>query len=212
MTGVIRRWVKGSILISGGAVAATAISLLTATGSRADADDSLYSGLGLADATGAATELPVITSAAPAELTPPELLSEATTNLTDANQVLHGLDVSGLTGQSGFLDVLIGNATVGQNISLQDIATLGASEGEISSYGGGELSSFVTPLFTEVDQQWYQASEAALVADQALQAAVASDSGLDAAQLAVLSADTSLLFDSFNASIVDFGASLLTSF
>lgn len=137
-----------------------------------------------------------------------DLLSEATTNLTDANQLLGQLDVSGVN-EVAFPE-FVNAATLSQDLALQQISSLSSAESTISSYDGGVLSSLVTRLFTDVDQQWYQASEAVLAADQGLEAAVGSDSGLDAAQFASLIADVHFLGDAFHSLPIEFAASLMS--
>ncbi len=138
---------------------------------------------------------------------PADLLSEASTDLTDANQVLGQMDVSGVPDQPA-LGVFVDTAITQQNVALQQLGTLASAESTISSYDNGALSSLVAPLFTDIDQQWYQTSEAVLTADQALEAAVTSGSGLDAAQFGALIPDLQLLGDAFNAIPIDWASSL----
>src|SRR6202012_3128706 len=69
------------------------------------------------------------------------------------------------------------------------LATLVSAESAISAYDNGSLDSFVTPLFSSFDQNWLQASEALLTADQALETAAADGASPIAADLAIYSAD-----------------------
>jgi hypothetical protein len=104
-----------------------------------------------------------------ADTTPADLLSQASTNFTDANQVLTQIPAVGDASTVGLVEQ--------QNVDLQDIAQLGTSESALSSYDNGAVMQLLDPLFNSVNQRWDQASEAVLNADQALQIAAATGSG-----------------------------------
>lgn len=127
--------------------------------------------------------------------TPADLLGDAQTELTYANQVLNGIDVP--VEPPG---TVVGQLAQ-QEFALDNLSHLQSAEAVISSHDGA-LSGLVNQLFfTPLDQGWYNTSEAVLNADQALAAAVASGSGLEAAQFALLTPDLQLLdyaFDSAN--------------
>jgi hypothetical protein len=104
------------------------------------------------------------------------LLDSAGTNLTDANNVLGQLDVS---SQLPGAFVLV--STGFNDSALQLLGPLESAESTILS-NDGPLSDLISPLLTDFDQQFYQASEAVLNADQALETAVANGSGVSAAE------------------------------
>jgi hypothetical protein len=152
-----------------------------------------------ASADSAATLPSVVTGTTPADL-----LSDATTNYTDANQFLGEIPSGEFASAS--------SAIFNQGVDIQDIASLGISENALSSYDNGVLADFLTPLFSSVNQGWDQASEAALTADQALETAVAGGSVTD-----ITSALTGLIEPSYQAfgpdvtsNLIDLGAHFLT--
>jgi hypothetical protein len=107
-------------------------------------------------------------TAATAAADPSDLLSEATTNFTDANQLLSEIPSGDFASVTSTIDA--------QDTLLQTLGFLDSAESSLSSYGGGALADLLNPWFASVDQGWYSASEAALNADQALETAVASGS------------------------------------
>jgi len=108
-------------------------------------------------------------SAATAAVTDPAtLLSEATTNYTDANQLLGDIPSGDFASVTSTIDT--------QDTLLQTLGFVDSAESSLSSYDGGALADLLNPWFSIVDQGWYSASEAALNADQALETAVASGS------------------------------------
>lgn len=110
--------------------------------------------------------------------TPDDLLNSAITNLTDANNLLSQVDVSNLTHVADPLPL--------QTFSLQDLNSLLSAEDLISAHDGS-LQSLIDQLyFVPLDQQWVNATEAVLQADQAFAAAITSGSGLGAAEFGLV--------------------------
>jgi len=134
-----------------------------------------------------------------------DLLGEATTNFTDANQVLGEVPTSDLPN-------LVLNQVQDDDTGLTYLTTLGDAEDSISSYDNGEFASLVTPLFTDLDQNWLQASEAILNANTALDSAITSGVGLNAAELGLIAPDLQVLADGFFSGIVDQSTYLLSTF
>jgi hypothetical protein len=149
--------------------------------------------------TGAATDL---AASAAAELSPTDLLGEAQTNLADAGQVLAQIPAADVTTS------IVGTQENLLDASSQIVGDLGSAESVISSYDGGALSDLVTPFFTSADQGWLQASDALLSAAQGLDTALVGGSGLEAAELAVISADVGVFGDLGNSFSIEL-ASLL---
>jgi len=129
-------------------------------------------GLDTASATEIASTLDPATAAA-TDTTPGTLLSEATTNYTDANQLLAEIPSGGEYAAN------IATATQFQDQLLQGLGNVGSTESALSWYDDGVLSDLLSPGFTSVDQGWDQVSEAALSADQMLESAVATGSATD---------------------------------
>ena len=138
--------------------------------------------------------------------TPAELLSDASTNYTDANQLLSaipsGPDYSANIATT--IDV--------QDKLLQGIANVGSAESALSSYDNGALSDLLNPWFTSVDQGWDQVSEAALSSDQALESAVSTGSAtsIETALAGTLGPVYEALGPAFQSDFVDIAAHLLT--
>jgi PE-PPE domain len=107
-------------------------------------------------------------TAATAAADPSNLLSEATTNFTDANQLLGEIPSGDFASVTSTIDA--------QDTLLQTVGFLDSAESSLLSVDNGALADLLNPWFTSVDQGWYSASEAALNADQALETAVASGS------------------------------------
>jgi PE-PPE domain len=107
-------------------------------------------------------------TAATAAADPSNLLSEATTNFTDANQLLGEIPSGDFASVTSTIDA--------QDTLLQTLGFLDSAESSLLSVDNGALADLLNPWFTSVDQGWYSASEAALNADQALETAVASGS------------------------------------
>ena len=152
-------------------------------------------------ATAGAASAAAITAATPAEL-----LSQASTDYTEANQVLTAIpDDPGFTSFTG-------EVIAQQDMDLHDIAQLATSETALSSYDNGVLTELLNPIFTSVNQGWDQASEAALNASQALQTAVAS--GSETAIDTAIFGEIGPNFDSFgpglSSTFIDLGAHFLT--
>jgi hypothetical protein len=137
-----------------------------------------------------------------------DLLSDATTNYTDANQVLAEFPASSL----GEYAPALASATEFDDNMLQGIANLGSAETALSGYGNGVLSEFLTPVFTNIDQSWDQASEAALAADQAAEGVIGTGSTADiaAALLAISGPEYEALEPAIQAEFIDLGAHFLT--
>jgi hypothetical protein len=107
-------------------------------------------------------------TAATAAADPSNLLSEATTNFTDANQLLGEIPSGDFASVTSAIDA--------QDTLLQTLGFLDSAESSLLSVDNGALADLLNPWFASVDQGWYSASEAALNADQALETAVASGS------------------------------------
>lgn len=138
--------------------------------------------------------------------TPAELLSDASTNYTDANQLLSaipsGPDYSANIATT--IDV--------QDKLLQGIANLGSAESALSSYDNGALSDLLNPWFASVNQGWDQVSEAALSSEQALESAVSTGSAttIETALAGTLGPVYEALGPAFQSDFVDIAAHLLT--
>jgi hypothetical protein len=133
------------------------------------------------------------------DTSPLDLLGDAQVALTDANQVLGQIDVSSLTGDEAGVASFIGTQTGIQDHALTALDKLDSAESAILSFDNGSLSNLISPLFTNLDQQWYQTGEAVLGADQSLASAVAGGSFTDMieAQYEVLTHSSQLLSDTF---------------
>src|ERR1700744_5293242 len=138
------------------------------------------------------------------------VLGEAQSALIDANQVLGQLDVSGLTGDEAGVGPGITTLIDTQDHALMALDKLDSAESAILSVDNGSLSNFISPLFTNLDQQWYQTAEALLGADQSIASAVSGGSFADilAAQFAALAPDAQLVSDSFQSLPTDWIGSL----
>jgi hypothetical protein len=132
---------------------------------------------------------------------PFELLNDAATNLTDANQVLASLPAGDA------VDLLPTQLNL-QDAALEAIANLDTAQSAIASYDNSVLADLVTPLFNSMDQGWASASEAVLTADQALDVALVGGTGVEAAELTVIAADFGIAGDAFSSLGTDL-ASLL---
>jgi hypothetical protein len=159
--------------------------------------------------------LAVAPSARADDPSPADLLGEAGTNITDANHVLNEIPAIGTPAETALvneqLDVqfqLDGLPLPGAPDVGGQLATLESAESAISSYNNGSLDSFVNPLFTNLDQNWLQASEALLTADQGFETAAADGASPIAAELAIYSADLSLLGDAASSLSIDWASSL----
>lgn len=127
--------------------------------------------------------------------TPSDLWNTAFTDLTDASGLLRQLDLSSYPN--------IGNLLALQDTSLANLDILQSSEDAISAHTG-ILSSLVEELVvTPVNQDWADAGEAMLVADQAFVDAIASGSGLDAAELGLVEPAFQLVGANLSAGLVD---------
>jgi hypothetical protein len=141
--------------------------------------------------------------------TPANLLSDATANYTDAGQLLSGIPSSSI----GEYAPALASAEEFDGNMVQGIANLDSAEDALSSYGNGVLAEFLNPLFTNIDQSWDQASEAALSSTQALDGVVGSGSTADIAAgfLAVSGSEFEALQPAIQAEFIDLGAHFLTS-
>jgi hypothetical protein len=149
-----------------------------------------------------------VASAAPAGTTPADLLSDATANYTDAGQLLNAIP----SGSIGDYAPALTSVEHFDGDMLQGIANLNSAESALSSYDNGVLSEFLNPIFTNIDQSWDQASQAALDATQALDGVVGSGSTADitAGLLAVSTSEFEALGPTIQAAFVDLGAHFLT--
>jgi hypothetical protein len=155
-----------------------------------------------ASASSVATYLP---STAP---TPADLLADATTNYTDASQLLGDIP----SGSVGAYSPALASETEFDGHMLAGIANLDSAESALSSYGNGVLAELLNPVFTNIDQSWDSASQAALDATQALDGVVGSGSTADigAALLAVSTSEYEALQPAIQAEFIDLGAHFLT--
>jgi hypothetical protein len=164
-------------------------------------------GVGMAAAAAAAIGMG---SANADDTSPLDLLGDAQSALTDANQVLGQIDVSGLTGDEAGVGPGITTLIDTQDHALTALDKLDSAESAILSFDNGSLSNFISPLFTNLDQQWYQTTEALLSADQSIASAVSGGSFADilAAQFEALGPDAQLVSDSFQSIPTDWIGSL----
>ncbi len=146
-------------------------------------------------------------ASAAAVIDPASLLSAATSNYTDANQILAELPSS----VSAYAPA-IATDTMFQDSSLQDITQLATSENALSSFDNGVLSDLLNPVFSSVNQGWDQASETALAADQAVQTAVATGSASDIATafLGTSAPEYQALVPDLQSALIDVTAHFLT--
>ena len=148
---------------------------------------------------------------------PATLLSEATADLTEANTVLSGID---LTGQPSDIASLIPNSTefIGSQEMLQAVIVnlqdeLVDAQMQNSSMPGYDLVTEATnALFTNADQTLLNADAAVLASDQVLAEAISSGTGFTdtdelgsaVAMLGAVGADFSALGTSFDAAFTPF--------
>jgi hypothetical protein len=144
------------------------------------------------------------------DTSPLVVLGDAQSALIDANQVLGQIDVSGLTGDEAGVGPGITTLIDTQDHALTALDKLDSAESAILSVDNGSLSNFISPLFTNLDQQWYQTAEALLGADQSIASAVSGGSFADilAAQFVALAPDAQLVTDSFQSLPTDWIGSL----
>jgi hypothetical protein len=109
------------------------------------------------------------------------------------------IDVSGLTGDEAGVGPSITTLIDTQDHALTILDKLDSAESAILSFDNGSLSNFVSPLLTNLDQQWYQTTEALLSADQSIAGAVSGGSFADilTAQFEALTPDAQLIGDAF---------------
>jgi hypothetical protein len=167
------------------------------------------------------------TAASAASLTgtdPATLLSQATADLTEANTVLSGID---LTGQPSDIASLIPTSTelIGSQeqlqaglVNIQDVIADAQLQG--SSMPGYDLvTQATTALFATSDQDLLNADAALLASDQLLAGAISSGTGLTdvdtlesaTAMLGAIGADFSAFGTSFDAAFTPF-LELFTAF
>jgi hypothetical protein len=161
-------------------------------------------GLDTTSAANLASSLAPESASAVAAADPSDLLSEASSTLTSANQGLDSVDVSGLNEQ---LAQTISTQLSFDNHALVDIGNLASAESLISANDGG-FSTLVNEVLTPIDQNIYQSTEAILAADQAFDAAVSADpGGLDPttllADIGLVAPDYQLLGEVINALPID---------
>jgi hypothetical protein len=182
---------------------------------------------GTLDFAGPAPDLGSDPAASAASLTgtdPATLLSEATADLTEANTVLSGID---LTGQPSDIASLIPTSTelIGSQemlqaglVNFQDV--IAAAEIQGSSMPGYDLvTQATTALFASSDQDLLNADAALLASDQLLAGAISGGTGLTDADtlesavtmLGAIGADFSAFGTSFDAAFTPF-LELFTAF
>ena len=143
------------------------------------------------------------------------LLGEAITNFDNSNQVLNEVPAIGTPDETAFVNAqldtqfnLTGLPILGTDGVGGQLADVQSAENVILAYDNGALASDVTPWFTSVNENWYTASESLLSADQGLEIAAATDSSPIAAELAIYSADLSLVGDAVNSLSIDWASTL----
>jgi hypothetical protein len=164
----------------------------------------LTGGLDTTSAADLASSLDPDSASAVAAADPSDLLSEATTTLTDGNGVLNSIDVSGVDEQ---LAQTVSTQVGFEDRAIVDIGNLASAENLISSNDGG-FSTVVNDLLTPIDQNIYQSTEAILAADQAFDVALSTDTGgLDptalVADIGLVAPDYQLLGEIINALPID---------
>ncbi|MGH3562004.1 MAG: hypothetical protein ACRDTN_09450 [Mycobacterium sp.] len=184
----VRRWSTG-IGLTGAAIIAAMIGMTTA---HADPSDD-----------NAPSEWSIVAHdlLAGSTATPDDLLNSAITNLTDANNVLSGAEVTGNSDLTQF----VASQTTLQDKLLQLLGQLESAESTISSHDGS-FSDLVNQLFfTPLDQQWATATESVLNADQFVETDVAGGAIPEAEALILGVHAADLLFPglSFGSDFVD---------
>lgn len=134
-----------------------------------------------------------------------DLLGQAATNFTGAEQAFNGVPATELP------DLVLYQANL-SNTGLVDVTGLGEAQNGILSFDNGEFASLVTPLFNDLDQNWVQASDALLNANTALVTSFTDGTGLSAAEFGVIAPDLQVLSDQFLTGIIDQSSSLLSLF
>jgi hypothetical protein len=167
-------------------------------------------GVGMGMAAAAAAAAIGAATAHADDTSPLVVLGDAQSALIDANQVLGQIDVSGLTGDEAGVGPGITTLIDTQDHALTALDKLDSAESAILSVDNGSLSNFISPLFTNLDQQWDQTAEALLGADQSIASAVSGGSFADilAAQFEALAPDAQLVSDSFQSIPTDWIGSL----
>lgn len=173
-----RRWVAG-IALAGGAIAAAAV-IGTGAAPDARADDGSIA----------------------------DLLGQAATNFTGAEQVFDGVPATDLPN----LVLYQVNVADTGSIDVNALTGVGVAETSILSYDNGEFANLLTPLFTDLDQSWLQASEGLLSANTALVSAITDGTGLSAAEFGVTAPDLQVMSDQFLTGIIDQSSYLLSMF
>jgi hypothetical protein len=168
---------------------------------------------GATSASAAAADAVTATDAAAATgATPADLLGEGQTDLTDANTVLSGID---LTGQPSDISSIVTNDMdiIGSQVQIQnELGMLQTdvvnAQSQLSGLPGYDLVTQATnALLTQADQSVLNADDAFLSGDQALATALSSGSGLAnpdllgsaLAPLGVIGADFTAFGDTFDA-------------
>ena len=147
-------------------------------------------------------------ASAAASTAPNDLLGEASTNFTGAEQAFGGVPATDLPNL-----VLYQTNVADTGLTyVNSLTGIGAAENVISSYDNGEFANLVSPLFTDLDQNWLQASEGLLSANTALVTAITDGTGLSAAEFGVVAPDLQVISDQFFSGIIDQSAYLLSMF
>jgi len=148
------------------------------------------------------------TAAAAAPTTPADLLGEASTNFTAAEDVFAGVPTTDLP------DLVLYQTNVADTglAYVNSLTGVGAAENLILSYDNGEFANLVSPLFTDLDQNWLQASEGLLSANTALVTAITDGTGPTAAEFGLITPDLQVMSDGFFSGIIDQSAYLLSMF
>lgn len=175
--------------MAGGVVAAAAVLGLGAA-HAAPADDGIPAASAADTTTGSGSDgltgvldklfgIDAAAGSAAATTSPADLLSTATTNFTDAANLLTGMDVSGVDSQLQLPEMIAGQTGMLDKLTSVLTDYVGPVESAISA-DAGSASSLVDQLFFDpVNQDWADASTALLTADQALDTAVAGGSESD---------------------------------
>lgn len=128
-------------------------------------------------------------SAAHADTTPADPLTIASTDLTEASNVLSGIDV----GNNINLASDVTNLVAQQNGALSSIGTLELAENFISAHDAS-LSSLVNEwYFDPLNQEWANAADSLLKADQGLATAAADGTNLSTAVAEIFGPESQLI-------------------
>jgi hypothetical protein len=143
-------------------------------------------------------------------LTPAELLADAQTELTEANNVLSQVPSNDIPND--FVASLLADQVQEQNTALASLSGLESAEDSILSYDNGALSDLLTPVFTDLDQNWLDASQAKYAGDYNFDLALVNGIELATVEIGTAIPDFEVFGDVFSSDAIEQAASLLSSF